>query len=59
MYIVKKKERTIYIYSKKREKPYKFIMKKTEDNMEIERAYKFILSKVKAPEKVKSEKVVK
>ena len=57
MYIVKKKERTIYIYSKKRQKPYKFIMKKTEDKMEIDRAYKYIISKVKAPEKVKTEKI--
>lgn len=58
MYVVKRKERTIFIYTKKRQKPYKFIMKKTEDNMEIERAYKYIMSKVKAPEKIKPEKIV-
>ena len=56
MYIVKKKDRIIFIYSKKRQKPYKFIMKKVEDSQEIERAYKFILSKVKTPEKMKPEK---
>ena len=56
LYIVKKKDRTIFIYSKKRQKPYKFIMKKAEDSQEIERAYKFILSKVKDPEKIKAKK---
>lgn len=56
MYIVKKKERTIFIYSKKRQKPYKFIFKKTEDKMEIERAYKYIISEVRAPEKIKTNK---
>lgn len=58
MYVVRKKDRTIYIYTKKRSKPYKLIMKKTEDNMEIDRAYKYIISKVKAPEKIKAEKLV-
>ena len=47
MRFVKKNKRIMYIYTKKKKKPYKFIMKKTEDNMEIERAYKLILSKVK------------
>ena len=56
MYIVKRKDRIILIYTKKRHKPYKFIMKKTEDNMEIERAYKYIMSKVRAPEKMKAVK---
>ncbi|MBR1539774.1 MAG: hypothetical protein IJ629_01085 [Clostridia bacterium] len=58
MYVVRKKERTIFIYSKTRSKPYKLIMKKTEDNTEIERAYKYIISKVKAPDKIKPEKIV-
>lgn len=58
MYIVKKKERTIFIYTKKRKKPYKLIMKKTEDKMEIERAYKYIISKIKDPEKVKEDKKI-
>ena len=54
MYIVKKRSRTIFIYTKKRQKPYKFIIKKTEDKLETERAYKYIMSKVRAPEKLKS-----
>ena len=53
MYIIKRKNRTIFVYTKKVPKPYKFIMKKTEDNTEIERAYKYIISKVKDPDKVK------
>ena len=57
MYIVKRKDRTILIYTKTRKKPYKFIMKKAEDKMEIERAYKYIISKVKAPEKIKPERI--
>lgn len=57
MYIVKRKDRIIYIYSKKFKKPYKLIMKKVEDKMEIERAYKYIISKTKSPEKVKTAKV--
>lgn len=57
MYIVKRKERTILIYSKKRNKPYKLIMKRVEDDMEIERAYRFIISKIKTPEKIKTEKI--
>lgn len=57
MYIVKKKERNIYVYTKKREKPYKFIMKKTEDRLEIERAYKYILSKAQSPDKMKPLKI--
>ncbi len=55
MYIVKKKERTIIIYSKTRKNPYKFIIKKGDDKLEFERAYKYILSKVRAPEKMKQE----
>jgi hypothetical protein len=53
IYRVKRKQRDIYIYTKKQEKPYKIIVKKTEDKLEIERAYKYILSKVKMPEKMK------
>ncbi len=55
MYIVKRKDRIITIYSKTRQKPYKFIFKKSEDKMEIDRAYKYIMSKVRAPEKMKKE----
>jgi len=56
MYIVKKKHKTIMIYTKTRKKPYVFVIKESEDNTEYERAYKYILSKVKTPEKVKSKK---
>ena len=55
MYVVKKKNRIITIYTKNRKKPYKFIVKKSEDKMELERGYKYIISKVKAPEKIKEE----
>ena len=57
MYIVKKKHKTILIYTKARQKPYKFIIKKNEDDVEYERAYKYIISKVKTPEKVKKDKM--
>ena len=57
MYVVKRKDRIIVIYSKKRQKPYKFLFKKGEDKQEIDRAYKYILSKVRAPEKMKQETV--
>ena len=55
MYVVKKKDRIITIYTKNRKKPYKFVVKKSEDKVELERGYKYIMSKVKAPEKVKNE----
>lgn len=57
MYVIKRKDGRFLIYSKKRKKPYKFIMKKTEDKMEIERAYKYILSQIKAPEKIKQKNI--
>ena len=53
MYITKRNGRTIYIYSKNKNKPYKFIIKKTEDNVELDKAYKYIFSKVNSPEKLK------
>lgn len=56
MYVVRKKKRSIIIFTKTRSQPYKFIIKKTEDKMEFERAYKYIISEVKAPEKIKQEK---
>lgn len=59
MYVIKKKDRVIYIYTKKVKKPYKLIIKKAEDKMEIDRAYKYILSKAKAPDKVKPSVIIK
>ena len=52
MRLIKKDNRIFYIYTKNNRKPYKLIMKKTEDNMEIERAFKFINSKIQT-DKVK------
>lgn len=53
MYITKRNGRTIYVYSKSKSKPYKFVIKKTEDNVELDKAYKYIFSKVNSPEKLK------
>ena len=55
MYIVKKKSITILIYSKNRQKPYKFVIKRGEDKLEIDRAYKYIMSKVRASDKLRQE----
>ena len=57
MYIVKKKHKTIMIYTKVRKKPYVFVIKENENDTEYERAYKYIISKVKTPEKVKTENI--
>ena len=57
MYVVKRKDRIITIYAKTRKKPYKFVVKKSEDKMEIERGYKYIISKIRAPEDVEKETI--
>ena len=55
MCIVKRRSRIILIYSKSRQKPYKFIIKKSEDKIEVDRAYKFIISKIRETDKLKQE----
>ena len=40
-----KKNNIFYIYFDKSKNPYKFIIDKSEDKLEVERAYKYILSK--------------
>ena len=47
-----KKDRIIIVCSKDRKKSYKFIVRKNEDKVEIERGYKYIISKLKVPENV-------
>jgi hypothetical protein len=56
IYRISKNSNIVKIYTKKREKPYKFIISKKEDSGEISRAYKYMLSKVKSPKRVKSQK---
>ena len=41
VYRIQKNERTIYIYTKEREKPYKIIISKSEDSNEISKIYKY------------------
>lgn len=53
VYRIQRKERIIYIYTKEKEKPYRIIVNKSEDKLEIDRVYKYMFSKVKAPEKIK------
>ena len=43
---VDKKKNIFYIYGKNNKKLYKFIVNKSGDNIEIERAYKYMLSKI-------------
>lgn len=45
---IKRKDRIFLVYVKEQEKPYKIIVKKVEDNIEIERVYKYMLSKIEA-----------
>jgi hypothetical protein len=47
----------IYVYTKQKEKPYEIIIKKSEDIKEVERVYKYMLSKVKTPERMKANKI--
>ena len=53
IYRVEKKKNIIYLYTKEVEKPYKITIYKSEDEKEVSRIYKFILSKIKDPEKIK------
>lgn len=53
LYRLEYNKNIIYIYSKDREKPFKIIYDNSEDPQEIDRAKKYILSKIKDPEKLK------
>lgn len=53
IYRVEKKKNTIFFYTKSIEKPYKVSISRTEDEKEVSRVYKYILSKIKSPEKIK------
>lgn len=53
IYRVEKEKNVIYFYTKENEKPYKITIYRTEDEKEVSRIYKYILSKIKDPEKVK------
>lgn len=53
IYRLERKNRVISVYTKLRKKPYKISVKKSEDQEEISRVYKYMLSKVKSPEKMK------
>ncbi len=53
IYRVEKKKNIIYLYTKEIEKPYKITIYRSEDEKEVSRIYKFILSKIKDPDKVK------
>ena len=53
IYRVEKKKNIIYLYTKEIKKPYKITVYRSEDEKEVSRIYKFILSKIKDPEKIK------
>ena len=53
IYRVEKKKNVISFYTKSNEKPYKIYISRSEDEKEVSRIYKYILSKIKSPEKVK------
>lgn len=53
VYRIEKKRNNIFLYTKTRKKPYKIYIYKSEDKQEISRVYKYILSKIKDPEKMK------
>lgn len=53
IYRVQRKDNLILLYTKEKKKPYKIFVTKAEDPMEISRAYKYILSKIKSSEKIK------
>ncbi len=53
IYRAEKKKNVIYFYTKENEKPYKITIYRSEDEKEVSRIYKYILSKIKDPEKVK------
>lgn len=53
IYRAEKKKNIIYLYTKEIEKPYKITIYRSEDEKEVSRIYKFILSKIKDPDKVK------
>lgn len=45
---IKRNDRIFLIYIMEQNKPYKIIVKKVEDNIEIERVYKYMISKIEA-----------
>ena len=53
IYRTEKKNNVIFIYTKENEKPYKITISRSEDKKEISRIYKYILSKIQGPEKIK------
>ncbi len=53
IYRAEKNKNIILLYTKENEKPYKITISKSEDQKEISRIYKYVLSKIKDPEKVK------